>query len=102
MSIIKIYRDYHKGMSVYNACHQPNFNNQWQAFKDEVLEFKEEPSISETWDILHSGGKVIYAMTKIPLHLLAFPTVKKHSQRYSQFSCVRSKRNCEGKCCSIE
>lgn len=45
---------------------------------------------------------VVHTITKIPLHLLAFPTVKKHSQRYSQFGCVRSKRNCEGKCCSNE
>ena len=47
MSIIKIYQDYQKGMSVYNACHSPNFNTQWQAFKNENLEFKEEPSIAE-------------------------------------------------------
>lgn len=102
MSIIEIYQDYQKGMSVYNACHQQNINTQWQAFNDEFLEFKENPSIAEAWDVIHSGGKVVYTITKIPLHLLAFPTVKKHSQRYSQFGCVRSKRNCEGKCCSNE
>ena len=100
MSILEIFRNYHRGMEAYDRCHQPSLKVQWQAFKDEVAEFREEPSIAEAWDMLHSGGRVVNKVTRIPLHLLAFPTVAKHSKRYSQRGCIRSERNCKEKCCS--
>lgn len=99
MSIVKTLKDYQQGMAIYNACHQCNFATQWQAFQDEFNEFKAEPSWDEFWDVCHSFGKVVYQKTKLPLYLLAYPTVAKHSKRYSKTGCVRSKRNCEGKCC---
>lgn len=99
MSILEIFHNYHRGMEAYNRCHQPSLETQWQAFKDEVAEFTEEQSIVEAWDMLHSGGRVVSKVTRIPLHLLAFPTVAKHSKRYSDRECIRSERNCQGKCC---
>jgi hypothetical protein len=102
MSVIKILKSYQQGMAKYDLCHQSSIASQWQALQDEIIEFKEKPSLTEFWDILHSLGRVIYKLTGIPLQLLAFPTVIKHSKRYSQRNCVRSKRNCQGKCCSIK
>lgn len=99
MSILEIFRNYHRGMEAYDRCHQPSLKVQWQAFKDEVAEFREEPSIAEAWDMLHSGGRVVNKVTRIPLHLLAFPTVAKHSKRYSDTECIRNERNYLGKCC---
>ena len=101
MSFSKILSNYKQGMAAYDRCHQPSIAEQWQAFTDEAKEFQEEPSIAEAWDILHSGGRVVHRLTRIPIHLLAFPTVTKHSKRYSQRGCIRSDRNCEKKCCSL-
>jgi len=98
MSIIKIIYNYNTGMAAYDKCHPPTINSQWQAFKSEFYEFIEEPSIAEAWDILHSFGRLIWKLTKIPLHLLAFPTVYKHSQRFAEYGCIRSQRNCEFSC----
>ena len=94
MSIFQILRDYQQGMSAYDRCHKPSLKIQWSAFEDEVKEFREEPSIAEAWDILHSGGRFVNKITRIPLHLLAFPTVVKYSRRYSDRGCIRSERNC--------
>jgi hypothetical protein len=102
MFSFEILKNYQKGMATYDLCHQSSIIFQWQAFRDEIIEFRENPSLSEFWDILHSLGRVFYKLTGIPLQLLAFPTVIKHSQRYSQRGCVRNDRNCQGKCCSIQ
>ena len=102
MSLRKILRDYKQGMAVYDRCHKPNIKEQWQAFTDEVREFYEEPSLAEMWDILHSGGRIVHQLTRIPIHLLALPTVTKHSQRYAQKGCIRSDRNCQKKCRSLD
>jgi hypothetical protein len=98
MSIIKIISNYNAGMAQYDTCHPPTINSQWQAFRSELNEFREKPSIAEAWDILHSFGRLIWKLTKIPLNLLAFPTVYKHSQRFSEYGCIRSQRNCELSC----
>lgn len=90
---------YLTGMSVYDRCHQPTIYSQWLAFKDEATEFLQKPCLEEAWDILHSAGRLIWKLTGIPLQLLAYPTVYKHSQRFAKSGCVRSFRNCEGKCC---
>ncbi len=98
MSIRQILQNYRAGMAAYDNCHPPTVTSQWQAFKNEVLEFTEQPSISEFWDILHSGGRVFEKLTGIPLQILAWPTVYKHSQRYTSQGCIRSQRNCQGDC----
>lgn len=102
MSLIKILQDYQKGFAVYDSCHKQDMDTQWQAFNEELAEFKAEFSWDEFWDICHSFGRVVYRLTGISLQILALPTVIKHSKRYSQRGCVRSERNCQGKCCSIE
>jgi hypothetical protein len=99
MSIWEIFRNYWAGMAAYDLCHPPTIESQWQAFKHETLEFIESPSLSEVWDILHTIGRLFWTVTRIPLQLLAWPTVCKHSQRYASFGCIRSQRNCEGNCC---
>ena len=91
--------NYLTGMSIYDRCHQPSIHSQWTALKDEVAEFMEKPSLEEIWDILHSAGRLIWKVTGIPLQLLAVPTVSKHSQRFAKSGCIRSSRNCKGKCC---
>lgn len=98
MSIREIIQNYSAGMAVYDRCHSPTIVSQWQAFWDEVVEFMEQPSYSEVWDILHSAGRFLWKLTGIPLQLLAWPTVCKHSQRFAQQGCIRSLRNCEGNC----
>lgn len=99
MSIRKILKDYRAGMAAYNRCHPPTITSQWQAFRNETREFMESPSLSEFWDVLHTVGILFWKLTGIPLQLLAWPTVCKHSQRYALHGCIRSQRNCEGKCC---
>ncbi len=101
MSISQTLQSYWVGMAVYDRCHPPTVTSQWQALKSEATEFIESPSIAEAWDILHSVGRLLWKLTGMPLQLLAFPTVKKHSERYALHSCIRSQRNCEGKCCVI-
>ncbi|MGB5963261.1 MAG: hypothetical protein WBG73_21680 [Coleofasciculaceae cyanobacterium] len=96
----EVINNYLTGMSVYDCCHQPNIYSQWLAFKDEIAEFIEEPSLAEIWDTLHSAGRLIWKVTGIPLQLLAYPTVYKHSQRFAKNGCIRSIRNCEGRCCN--
>jgi hypothetical protein len=95
----EVIQKYLTGMSVYDRCHQPSIRSQWLAFKDEIAEFLEKPCLEEIWDILHSAGRLIWKVTGIPLQLLAYPTVYKHSQRFAKSGCIRSNRNCEGKCC---
>ncbi len=101
MSIREMLHNYHAGMVAYDRCHPPSITSQWHAFKSEALEFMENPSTSEAWDILHSFGRLFWKLTLIPLQLLALPTVYKHSQRYAHHGCIRSARNCEGKCCVV-
>ena len=101
MSISQTLHNYWAGMAAYNRCHPPTVTSQWQAFKSEASEFIESPSIVEAWDVLHSAGRLLYKLTGIPLQLLAFTTVKKHGERYALYGCIRSQRNCEGKCCII-
>jgi hypothetical protein len=101
MSISQTLQNYWAGMAAYNRCHPPTVTSQWQAFKSEASEFIESPSLVEAWDVLHSAGRLLYKLTGIPLQVLAFPTVKKHGERYALYGCIRSQRNCEGKCCII-
>ncbi|NJK75230.1 MAG: hypothetical protein HC786_15915 [Richelia sp. CSU_2_1] len=96
----KMLQNYHKGMSAYDNCHDCTARSQWFALKDEIGEFVNEPNLSEVWDILHAAGRLCYKLTGIPLFLLAYPTVRKHSQRFAEYGCIRSRRNCEGKCCN--
>ncbi|BAZ42856.1 hypothetical protein NIES4101_88260 [Calothrix sp. NIES-4101] len=86
------------GMAAYDKCHPATINSQWQAFKSELNEFLEERTIAEAADVFHSLGRLIWKLTKIPLHLLAFPTVYKHSHRFANYGCIRSQRNCELSC----
>ena len=99
MSISTNLQNYCKGMKAYDRCHPPTIASQWKAFYGELEEFIEAPSIAEAWDILHSGGRLFWKLTGVPLQLLAIPTVYKHGQRYAIYGCIRSQRNCEGKCC---
>ncbi|HAX76005.1 MAG TPA: hypothetical protein DCY88_09250 [Cyanobacteria bacterium UBA11372] len=98
MSVREILQNYRAGMAVYDGCHPPTVVSQWEAFKNEMLEFFESPSLSEFWDVLHTAGRLFWKLTGIPLQLLAWPTVKKHGQRYALRGCIRSERNCEGNC----
>jgi hypothetical protein len=95
----KIWQNYQKGMSAFDDCHNSTVQSQWIALKDEIEEFFTEPSLSEIWDIVHAAGRLFYKLTRIPLYLLAYPTVRKHAQRFEEYGCIRSQRNCEGKCC---
>ena len=97
--MLRILQNYRTGMAVYDRCHQPSIKSQWQAFKDEMAEFQEKPSIEEFWDVLHSAGRLIWQVTGVPLNLLAWPTVRKHGLRFVENGCIRSRRNCEGNCC---
>ncbi|SRR5579883_2002542 len=99
MPLKKILQNYQTGMAAYERCHPPSLTSQWQAFQSEVTEFFAQPTVSEGWDVLHSGGRFLCKLTGIPLYLLAWPTVYKHSQRYATRGCIRSQRNCEGRCC---
>ena len=98
--MFKIFKNYLVGMAVYDKCHPPSIQSQWQALKDEAIEFFQDPSIDEVWDIFHSFGRIVCKLTGIPLQLLAWPTVRKHSLRYIERGCIRSRRNCSGYCCS--
>ena len=98
MSVREILQNYRAGMAVYDGCHAPTVGSQWEAFKNELLEFFECPSWSEFWDVLHSAGRLFWKLTGIPLQLLAWPTVRKHGERYALGGCIRSERNCEGNC----
>lgn len=95
----KMLQNYQKGMSVFDNCHNSTVRSQWVALTDEIGEFVSEPSLGEIWDVLHAAGRLFYKLTGIPLNLLAYPTVRKHSQRFEEYGCIRSRRNCEGKCC---
>lgn len=95
----KMLQNYQKGMSAFDNCHNSSVRSQWLALKDEIGEFVSEPNLSEIWDILHAAGRLFYKLTRVPLYLLAYPTVRKHSQRFEEYGCIRSRRNCEGKCC---
>ena len=101
MSINQTLKNYWTGMAAYDCCHPPTVTSQWQAFKSEALEFIENPSLVEAWDVLHSAGRLFGKLTGIPLQLSAIPTVQKHADRYAIHGCIRSQRNCEGRCCII-
>lgn len=90
---------YRAGMAAYDSCHPPTLQSQWAAFTAELKEFIAEPSLEEAWDVLHSFGRLVWRLTGIPLQRLAYPTVRKHGQRYAETGCIRSRRNCEGRCC---
>lgn len=97
--MLRTIRNYMTGMAVYDRCHQPSVHSQWLALKGEMAEFVESPSFDEIWDILHSAGRLIWKVTGVPLQLLAWPTVRKHSLRFAEYGCIRSHRNCESNCC---
>ena len=95
----QILKNYQVGMADYDRCHSPTIASQWQAAQDEFLEFCHHPSFDEFWDILHATGRLVRRLTGIPLNLLAWPTVYKHGQRFAETGCIRSRRNCQGRCC---
>lgn len=97
--MFEIFKQYRTGMEKYDRCHLPTVRSQWSAFTAEVTEFVSEPSVSEAWDILHSFGRLAWKLTGIPLQWLAYPTVRKHGERFAETGCIRSRRNCEGRCC---
>ncbi len=96
--MFEILKHYRTGMAAYDHCHPPTLRSQWAAFRAELAEFTTEPSLEEAWDVLHSSGRVVWKLTGIPLHLLAYPTVRKHGKRFAETGCIRSRRNCEGRC----
>lgn len=78
MCIKEVLKNYNDGMAAYDRCHQQTFVVLWEAWKSEAVEFIAEPSLSEFWDTLHA--------------------VYKHGDRFAKSGCIRSSRNCEGKC----
>lgn len=98
--MLDLLNHYRAGMAAYDSCHPPTLQSQWAAFTAELKEFIAEPSLEEAWDVLHSFGRLVWRLTGIPLQRLAYPTVRKHGQRYAQTGCIRSRRNCEGRCCA--
>ncbi|KAM3092581.1 hypothetical protein ACKFKF_31180 [Phormidesmis sp. 146-12] len=107
MADIDVFAHYRTGMAAYEQlrcakgvrCHLPTLQSQWVAFSAELKEFAAEPSLEEAWDILHSFGRLVWRVTGIPLQWLAYPTVRKHGRRFAETGCIRSRRNCEGRCC---
>ena len=95
----EILKHYRTGMVAYDRCHPPTSQSQWAALRAELEEFVAEPSFEEAWDVLHSFGRLVWKLTGILLQRLAYPTVRKHGQRYAETGCIRSRRNCEGHCC---
>jgi hypothetical protein len=96
--ILDLLKHYRSGMAAYDRCHPPTLQSQWEALRAEVGEFVVEPSLEEAWDVLHSLGRLVWKLTGIPLQWLAYPTVRKHRQRFAETGCIRSHRNCEGRC----
>lgn len=96
----EILKHYRTGMAAYDRCHPPTPRSQWEALRAEMREFMAEPSSEEAWDGLHSLGRLVWKLTGIPLQWLAYPTVRKHGQRFAETGCIRSWRNCDGLCCS--
>ncbi|MBD1855228.1 hypothetical protein H6F69_06300 [Leptolyngbya sp. FACHB-1624] len=99
ISMFEILKHYRTGMAAYDRCHPPKIRSQWSAFTAELKEFIAEPSLDEASDVLHSFGRLVWKMTGIPLQWLAYPTVRKHGERFVKTGCIRSRRNCEGRCC---
>ncbi len=95
----KVFDDYQTGMAAYDRCHPPTLRSQRLAFRAELEEFIAEPSLDEASDVLHSFGRLVWKLTGIPLQWLAYPTVGKHGVRFAERGCIRSDRNCEGRCC---
>ncbi|MCY7274442.1 MAG: hypothetical protein LH702_12060 [Phormidesmis sp. CAN_BIN44] len=93
------HKHYRAGMAAYDHCHPPTLHSQGESLRAGTQEFVAEPSLEEVWDVLHSFGRVVWKLTGIPLHWLAYPTVWKHGQRYAEAGCIRSRRNCKGRCC---
>ncbi|BAU15935.1 hypothetical protein LEP3755_65010 (plasmid) [Leptolyngbya sp. NIES-3755] len=96
--MFEIFQQYRISMKAYDFCHPPTMQSQWSAFRAELEEFIVEPSAEEAWDVCHSLGRLAWRLTGIPLQWLAYPTVRKHGQRFAQSGCIRSRRNCEGRC----
>lgn len=96
--MFEIFASYRTGMAAYDRCHPPTLRSQWSAFTAELAEFIAEPSLEEAWDVLHSFGRFVWRLTGIPLQWLAYPTVRKHGSRFAERGCIRSQRNCEGRC----
>ena len=89
---------YRTGMAAYDRCHPPTLQSQGEALRAETREFIAEPSL-EAWAVLHSLGRLVWKLTRIPLQWLAYSTVRKHRQRFIETGCIRSRSNCEGRCC---
>jgi hypothetical protein len=102
LAIFETFRQYRLGMAAYDRCHPPTVRGQWDAFRAEWQEFAIEPSADEAWDILHSGGRLVWKLTGLPLQWLAYPTVAKHGNRFASRGCIRSQRNCDRGCCGCD
>lgn len=64
----------------------------WSAVIEEWKEFINEPSLNELFDVIHG----ILRWSKVPAavcFIVAYKTAAKHSRRYINHGCVRSKRN---------
>ncbi|KAM3097330.1 hypothetical protein ACKFKF_20365 [Phormidesmis sp. 146-12] len=99
MNEFQILKHYQAGMIAYDLCHPPTLQSQGQALKAELSELVAKPSLEEAWDVLHALGRLTWKLTGIPLQLLAYPTVRKHGQRYAKTGCIRSQNNCQRSCC---
>ncbi|MBD2079288.1 hypothetical protein, partial [Leptolyngbya sp. FACHB-17] len=75
---------YRTGMAKYDRCHPPTSRSQWSAFRAELEKFITEPSFEEASDVLHSSGRLVWKVTDIPLQWLAYPTVRKHGERFAE------------------
>jgi len=95
-NILKLYNE---GIRVADERNPPTLGKRWNEFLDEFKEFREEPSLDELSDTIHSFGRVIHRITGFNgIALIGWPTVKKHAKRYEEHGCIRSKRNCKKYC----
>lgn len=99
MNILAYYR---KGMRQFDEKHPNSLHQTIDSIKEEWLEFCEEPSLEEMWDVIHTIGRLVEYVTGMWfVCLCAWPTVKKHAMRMKQTGCPRSPRNCCGRCTNV-
>jgi len=99
MNILTYYR---LGMRQFDENHPNSFHNKVDSMKEEWQEFREEPSLEELWDVVHTIGRIVEHITGAWfVCLCAWPTVKKHAMRMQQTGCPRSARNCCGRCIRV-
>ena len=90
---------YKEGIRVADLRNPPTLRKRYDEFLAEFKEFREEPSLDELSDTIHSFGRVIQHMTRFNgIALIGWPTARKHAIRVEKYGCIRSKRNCEKNC----